>query len=87
MFLNLSTCGVLSAKRQTSDLDVIDSRPPSATRHMCCSLIRNPNKLNLLSWLLSTIVTNKKHCIKHLNCIICTERSSSQHIIIYAIYT
>ena len=43
----------VAAKRRTSDLNVTGLRPPLTSRHIrYVLLVNNPNKLNLLSWLL-----------------------------------
>ena len=45
-------CGV-EGKRRLCDLNVTSSSPALATRHIrCVLLVNNPNKFNLLSWLL-----------------------------------
>ena len=43
----------VAANRRTSDLYVTGLRPPLTSRHIrYVLLVNNPNKLNLLSWLL-----------------------------------
>ena len=49
----VNMCGV-EGKRRLCDLNVTSSSPALATRHIrIVLLVNSPNKLNLLSWLLS----------------------------------
>ena len=56
-------CGV-EGKRRLCDLNVTSSSPALTTRHIrCVLLVKSPNKLNLLSWLLIYLCNKLSMCM------------------------